>query len=201
MRYKLLIFVVSIVLSGAYVSAAAQSQSDRSNAAENVKNRCRPNKDPLYDRAHVLNELADILNHSIPEYPKVKGKGFYSNSENGIGFFVVDLMNPLNKDLTLSDCVEFINGHVYHVAPQQAAYSLSHIVILEEGKLKVFRSINCPERGDRLEDVINYVSAKLAGDKNREQVIDRVRNYRKYGFYGELHHASFICKHGKPNRE
>jgi hypothetical protein len=187
-RYKLLILVGSIVLSGAYVSATAQD----------VKQRCRPNKDPLYDRAAVLNELAEVLNDSIPEYPKVRGRGFYSTPDNGIGFFVVDLVNPRNQDRTLKDCVEFINGHVYHVAPSGATYSLSHIVILEEGKLKVFRSINCPGRGDKIEDVLNYVSAKLAGDKNREQVLDRVRNYRKYGSYGDLQHGSFICRQGTP---
>jgi hypothetical protein len=201
MRYKLLILIVAIVLSGAYVSAAAQSQPNQSNAAGDIKSWCRPNKDPLYDRARVLKELAGILNDSIPEYPKFRGRGFYSDSEIGVGFFVVDLMNPLNKDMTFKDCVEFMNGHVYHVAPLTATYSLSHIVILEEGKLKVFRSINCPGRGDKLEDVINYVSAKLAGDKNREQVLDRVRNYRKFGLYGDLQHGSFICKQGAANRE
>ena len=198
MRYKLLIFVVSIVWSGGYESAIAQSQLDRSNTGGNVTARCGPNKDPLYDRARVLNEFAGMLNKSIPEYPKVNGKGFYSNGENGIGFFVVDLVNPANKDLSLNDCVEFINGHVYHVAPQLAAYSLSHIVILEEGTLKVFRSINCPARGDRLEDAIDYVSTKLTGANNKAQVIDRLRNYKKYGVYGALDHATFLCKQGKP---
>lgn len=86
-------------------------------------------------------------------------------------------------------------------APGDAHYSLSHIVIFEDGRLKVFRSINCPVRGDKLEDVINYVRGRLAQDKNRERIIRRLRNYKKYGFYGSLDHAAFICNHGKPIRE
>ena len=148
-------------------------------------------------RSRVLDDLADILNKSIPEYSAGGNRGFYSDDERGIGFFVVDLMNPSNKDLTMDDCVDFINGHVYHVAPSDSHYSLSHIVILEEGKLKVFRSVNCPSRGDRLEDAINYITAKLSQDKQRDEIIVRVRNYRRYGFYGSLHHAVSICKDPK----
>jgi hypothetical protein len=194
MIYKLTILFSAIVLYGALFTTQAQRRSDPPADAQSVVRRCNPNPDSLYDRSRVLDELANILNTSIPEYSKGVTRGFYSDNERGIGFFVVDLMNPSNRDLMMQDCVNFINGHVYHVAPSDSHYSLSHIVILDEGKLKVFRSVNCPSRGDRLEDAVKYVSAKLAHDKQRDEIIDRLRNYRKYGFYGSLHHAASICK-------
>lgn len=192
----LVLFLGALVCSNSYTTRAQQ----RSKPTEKVgssKVRCKSNPDPLYVRSRVLNELANVLNESIPEYSKGVPKGFYSDSENAIGFFVVDLTNPANKQLTFQECVDFIDGHVYHVAPEDLYYSLSQIVILEEGKLKVFRSVNCPPRGDRLEDAISYISARLAGDKQRDEIISRVRNYRKYGSYGLLHHVASICEHRK----
>ena len=205
MNSQSLILIAWIVLSGACISVTAQQRSEGLNRVENVVRRCRANPDPLYDRSRVLQELADILNQSIPEYSKAFKKGFYTESERGYGFFIVDLTNPSNKQMKWKDCVEFIGGHVYHVAPFDGYYSLSHIVIPEDGRLKVFRTVNCPERGDRIEDAINYASAKLSNDKKRQQILNRLRNYAKYGFYGELNHAApsrggFICKHGKRAR-
>jgi hypothetical protein len=192
----LMLFLSVLVCSSSYTTSAQQS-SQPSKKIESAKTRCKPNSDPLYVRSRVLGELANVLNESIPEYSKGVPRGFYSDSENAIGFFVVDLTNPANKQATFRDCVDFINGHVYHVAPHDSYYSLSQIVILEEGKLKVFRSVNCPPRGDRLEDAISYVSAKFARAKHRDEIMNRVRNYRKYGFYGSLHHAASICEHRK----
>jgi hypothetical protein len=195
MIFRLIVLFLGIGFCGTFCTTHAQQKSEPSKGVQ--KARCKPNPDPLYVRSHVLDELADILNKSIPEYSTGGNRGFYRDNESGIGFFVFDLINPSNKDLSLQDCVDFINGHIYHVAPSDSHYSLSHIVILEEGKLKVFRSVNCPGRGDRLEDAINYVSVKLSHDKQRDEILDRVRNYRKYGFYGSLHHAGSICKDQK----
>jgi len=188
MNHRLSMVIMCVVLSVACISVNAQ------------QTRCKSNRDQLYDRSRVLQELADILNKSIPEYSRAVKKGFYTESERALGFFVVDLTNPKNKEMRWNDCIDFIEGHIYHVAPPDAHYSLSHIVILEGGELKVFRSVNCPERGDRIEDVISYVNTKLANDKNREQILNRLRNYRKYGSYFELNHAQFICKHGEQTR-
>ena len=191
---RFIVLFLSIVFYGTVFTTPAQQRPEPQKGVQNPALRCKQNPDRLYVRSRVLDEFAKILNNSIPEYSAGGNRGFYSDNERGVGFFVVDLINPMNKDLTLQDCVDFINGHVYHVAPSDSHYSLSHIVILEEGKLKVFRSVNCPSRGDRLEDAINYVSAKLSGDRRRDEIIDRVRHYRKYGFYGSLHHSVSICK-------
>jgi len=196
---RLLIISLALVFPLVAVLSASEQkpQRQRNRRVQNDGRRCSPNPDPLYARSRVLDELAQILNQSIPEYSKGVAKGFYSDNDSGIGFFVFDLTNPSNKDLTLHDCVDFINGHIYHVAPNDLYYSLSHIVVLEEGKLKVFRSVNCPSRGDRLEDAINYLSDKLSQNEQRDEIINRIQNYRKYGFYSSLHHAASICKDPK----
>lgn len=193
-HHKLLAFCLCVCVLGGAISAAAQHTSKSLKRVETFTSNCLPNPDPLYDRPQVMLGLAKILNESIPEYLKANSKGYYTDAENGIGFFVVDLTNPSNKYVSLGDCVNFINGHVYHVAPLQSAYSLSQIVILEDGRSKVFRSINCPKRGDRLQDVIDYLDSHLANDKQKNQIINRIRHYRKYGYYYSMDHAGFNCK-------
>jgi hypothetical protein len=37
----------------------------------------------------------------------------------------------------------------------------------------------------------------LAHDKNRNQVIKRLRHYRRYGGYFELDHVPWICRQRK----
>ena len=197
MTYSLIIPFSVIIVFGSFFTTYSQRRARPAKTAQNTWKKCKPNPDPLYVRSRVLDDLAAILNESIPEYSVGVDKGFESLNERGMGFFVVDLTNPANKYVMTQECIDFINGHVYHVAPGDAYYSLSHIVILEEGKLKTFRSVNCPSRGDRIEDVIEYVSAKLSHDKQRDEIIDRVRNYRKYGSYGRLHHAISICNDPK----
>src|SRR5215213_747488 len=117
MFYRIIVLFSAIVLYGPFFSTHAQNRSKLPKDVQNAARKCNPNPDPLYVRSRVLDELANILNDSIPEYSKGVSRGFYTDDESGIGFFVVDLMNPSNKNLTLQDCVDFINGHVYHVAP------------------------------------------------------------------------------------
>jgi hypothetical protein len=161
---------------------------------KNVVRRCPENSDALYDRKQVLKQLAKILNRSVPEYRHVSSRGFYVGDERGGKFFVHDLTDPSNKDTSLKDCIDFKNHHIYHFAPIAHHFSLSHIVILEDGKLKVFRSINCKDRGDKLEDVIGYLNQKLMNDKDKDEILDRVRNYRKYGIYVKIDDSSLVCE-------
>ena len=191
MYSKLITIVLCVVLCVAVGSLASPG---RPWSSKTLLNKCPRNSDAGYERSSVLKQLAIILNQSIPEYSQANSKGFYADADNAIGFFVVDLTNPSNKYVALQDCVDFIDNHVYHVAPLQSPYSLSQIVILERGSLKVFRSINCPGRGDRLEDVITYLNTLLANDEQKNQIINRVRHYRKYGYYYSMDHAGSICK-------
>jgi hypothetical protein len=151
---------------------------------------CAENQDKLYDRRNVLERFAAVLSASVPEYQKV-GLKFYVEDEMAAGFGVYDLTDPSNVDSGVGkECVEFIDNHIYHVVPGLVDYSFSHIIMLEGGSLKVFRSINCPGRGDRLEDVLEYLRPKLADDKNKDEIINRVINYRKYGDYAAMDNFS-----------
>jgi hypothetical protein len=141
---------------------------------------CEKNPDDLYNRETVLEELAKTLNESIPEYRKIYSE-FRAEQQRAVLFFVHDLTDPTNKQTNLKECVNFVNDHVYHVSPLSYMYSFSHIVVLENGKLKIFKSLNCLV--DKLEDVVKYLNTKLADDKNKDVIIERVKNYRKFGKY------------------
>jgi hypothetical protein len=156
---------------------------------------CLPNSESLYDRRQILNQLAEILNKSVPEDRTILGrKGYHVNDEGrGVGFFIYDLTNPSNKETTLRDCIEFKNNHIYHFAPISKRHSFSHIVVLEDGNLKVFKSINCKDKGDSLEDVINYVSLKLKDDENKDEILNRIKDYRKYGIYTTVDTPNLQC--------
>lgn len=145
--------------------------------------RCPVNSDSLYNRQSILEQLADILNTSIPEYKKANEVEFKAKNERGNLFFVHDLTDPSNKSSLTTVCIDFKDNHVYHFAPLNYDFSYSHIVILENGNLKVFKSINCPLSKDKVEDVIKYLEQKLENDKDKNKIIERVRDYRKYGTY------------------
>ena len=83
MNYQLVLLIMCIALSGTYVSVSAQLSAEGLNKAERAAGRCRPNPDSLYDRSRVLQELADTLNQSIPEWRRAVNKGFYSDNERG----------------------------------------------------------------------------------------------------------------------
>ena len=157
---------------------------------------CPENRDKLYPRRATLERFANILNASIPEFGRMMGFKFEVSDGEDMGFQVHDLTDPLNADSDDTDaCIEFIDKHVYHVVPGLNDFSFSHIIILEGGKLKVFRSINCRDRGDKLEDVIRYLNLKLAGERNKDDVIGRVKDYRRYGTYVRMDNFSSLrCK-------
>lgn len=144
---------------------------------------CSENLDKLYNREKVLEQLANILNRSVPEFAEVVNKPFAVKNERGNFFFVYDLTDPLNKSSLTTTCIDLINNHIYHFAPIEYNFSFSHIVILEDGSLKVFKSIDCWNRGDKLENVISYVSRKLEGKTDKDKIIERIKNFRKYGMY------------------
>jgi hypothetical protein len=158
-----------------------------------VKSECSANNDKRYDRKKIIKDLGRILNKSIPENLWEK----YGVTEDGnrpSGFIIHDLTDTTNKGYP-STCVEFREGHVYHFVPWDYAFSLSHLVILENGKLKIFRSINCKDRGDTIEDVLAYLNQKLTNDTNKDDILERVRNYRKYGKYFKFdNYSTLVCQ-------
>jgi len=150
------------------------------------------NSDKLYDQGKVLGQLSDILRNSVSE--KVKNEWFswwFSVEESRAnGFFVYDLTEPINKQTSLLERVELKNNHVYHFAFIDAPFSFSNIAILEDGKLKIFKAINCKGKDDSLQDVTAYLNEKLKNDKNKDEIIKRVKNYRSYGVYASFNGLS-----------
>jgi hypothetical protein len=155
---------------------------------------CPPNSDRLYDRKKIIKRLGKVLNKSVPE--NVWGKyGVTDDEKSPAGFFIYDLTDTSNKDITSTGCIEFKDNHVYHFAPFDYAFSLSHIVILENGNLKVFKSINCKGRGDTLEGVLVYLRQKLANEENKEEILERVENYKQYAKHFKMdNYSTSVCR-------
>ena len=155
--------------------------------------KCADNPDTLYSRQKTLERFAEILNMSVFGTKKTDFE-FDVKDERPGRFTVYDLSEPPNKGIPLGKCINFLNNHVYHFSPMEKRYSFSHIAILENGDMKVFKSINCKGRGDSLEGVMSYLNEKLKGDKNKETILNRVKNYRKYGIYTTVDTPTLECE-------
>tara|TARA_R100000789_G_C3013937_1_gene151986 strand:+ start:389 stop:922 length:534 start_codon:yes stop_codon:yes gene_type:complete len=131
-----------------------------------------------------LKDFELILNESIPEYRNYNDKGFTSlNNEIPIGYFVFDLTDVSNVSKRSpedeGESIKFYEGHYYHFAPVIMSISYSHIAYIEDDELKVFKSINCKDKGDNLLSVQMFAQNK----KSNSDVMMRIDNYRKYGRY------------------
>ena len=155
--------------------------------------KCVASSQGAYDSQMVLEELAAMLNKSIPDFRKYEPEGFSVEKGQPRKFFVYDLTDPSLKSTPLGKPMPFTEGHVYHVSAIYLPFSKSHIVILEHGHLKVFRSVNCRNGGDSIEDVTAYVSGKLNNDSNRDAIVSRVRKYRDYGIYFTIDDTTAPC--------
>lgn len=151
--------------------------------------------DGKYNRKKVFNEFAKTLNLLVPEWG-IDKKGFYVNEDcQLIGAFIWDITDTLNKETTLNECIALQEGHIYHFSPMRKTYSYSNIAILNDGKVKIFKAINCPEKGDKIEDVIQYAKDSLSSMPDQSELINRLKNYRKYGVYLRVdEQTEFKCK-------
>jgi hypothetical protein len=169
--------------------------------SEEMNKKCEPNSDTRYDRVEVLKKLGNTLNKTAIDYHNAiysikktsKNPKFVNNNERPIGFFVFDLTDTSNKGTPLGECMEFKNNHIYHFALINIPFSFSHIVVLENGNLKIFKAVNCKD-GDSLEDVISYLNQMLKDTGNKNEILNRVRNYREYGIYSTVDDDSLRCQ-------
>lgn len=199
---KPILFAIFFVLLTSF-SLAQKKAENKSGSLESKQTieKCSENPDALYNRQKVLEQLADILNKSVPEYAEIFKQRFAAENERGNFFFVYDLTAPSNNP-SLTACIDFKKNHIYHFAPIWFNFSYSHILILEDGKLKVFNSIDCWNKGGyKLEEVISYVSQKLENNKDKDEILERVKNYRKYGFYFYEDEPLIPCKGYKTNNK
>jgi hypothetical protein len=154
---------------------------------------CPPNPDGKYDRVKVLQQLIVALNDSIPEYTKFFPAGFGLKGDRPRAFFLYDLTDPSNTESN-GGCTNLIEHHVYHLSPSASMFSFSHILFLNNGSIKVFKSINCAHRGDSLSDVLKYLDSNLPNDDSKRQVIERVRKYREFGHYWFVDDPDLRCE-------
>lgn len=162
------------------------------------------NSDKLYSRDEVLKQFLKQLvktqslditkDYAVPrDYAFPRGyPSFFIQESRSVGFFIYDLTDPSNKQTSLDERIEFKNNHIYHFADIDLPFSFSNIAILEDGKIKFFRAINCTKKGDRLEDVIAFLNEKLNNDKNKDEILKRVKNYREYGVYTSFNGLSTL---------
>lgn len=148
---------------------------------------CPKNPDVLYEREKLLTIFEDTLKHSVPIY----GRTFFS------GYFVYDLTDPSNKYLPNSaqaeSCINFIDKHIYHFSPVEYEDSLSHIAILENGNVKIFKSLNCLNRPGSLLEAVRYVDKTPMSFQSKQETLNRLRNYRRYGYYLTIDSYRVLC--------
>lgn len=182
-KYRLLITLLALV-----VSSSAVSSSGESHHGSGFK-KCSRNSDPRYDRKAMLEKFDSTLKSSIPAYANFPLRGF----------FIYDLSDPKNKYIPseyvkADECVDFINHHVYHFAPIDLIFAESHIAVLEDGEMKVFKAINCKDNPETVSDVVKYVNERLKKTSSREKLLTRLSDYRKYGFYFNIDSPRTPCE-------
>lgn len=158
--------------------------------------RCSKNADKRYKREIVLPQMAEALNNSIPEYKNRFHQSSFSVVNNDPrGFFIYDLSDTTNKIMESGHCIKLIDQHIYHFSPFRYPYDLSHIAYLHDGEVKIFGPVDCTNRGSRLQEVLHYLQKNLADNSNKDILLERVREHRKYGIYYKIDPmAQSLCK-------
>lgn len=187
MNIKKILLIAAIVVFTSISVVSQKKKSDERSKTNSQKNEitCPANSDNLYQRQMVLEKIAEILSISIPEFAVENRYSFGVRNEKPKGFEIYDLSDALNNT-EKENCINFINKHVYHVYPGNYEYSFSHIIFLENGELKVFRSVNCKDRGETIEDAVEYLKMKLPEDDNKSKTLENVKNYRRFGEYTRM---------------
>lgn len=143
-----------------------------------------------YEGNIVLKKLARVLNRSCPQCKfHYDPNGFYVEEGRPVDFFVFDLTDTLNRSFPHDNYIEFRENHIYHFAPKYYEHSYSHLVILRKGKMKIFRSINCPGKGSDIEKVFKYLDKINILDA---QIRRNVSLYRKFGRYVKMDYQTVL---------
>jgi len=190
-----------ILTSNAYSQVKSENMQTVKLKSAEMNKKCEPNQENRYNRVKMLEKLGTILDETMISYYNAKYRikkkpaknPKFVIDERPNGFFVYDLTDTSNKTEPLGGCIEFKDNHIYHFALIHLPYSFSHIVILEEGQLQVFRAINCNDSQDKIKDVLDYLEPKLKDEKDKEEIIGRVKNYRKHGIYGAIDDDILQC--------
>ncbi len=152
-----------------------------------------PNIDSNYNRQEVLEEFAlllDTLQFNINNY--VTAVKYFTIDEFQESFFVYDLVDTTNYAYRKYDnkYIQFIDTHIYHFSSSLYRLSISNICILNEGELIIFKAINCKNNINSLEEVLECIDTLYQNNSQKQEIIERVKNYKKYGFYFRRMHKS-----------
>lgn len=124
------------------------------------------------------------FNQDLQQYTRY-GKEVY-------GFFIYDLVKPTNNTQDTAVLFEIYNNHIYHFASYHYPESHNNILIVENGKIKIFTYLNCTEKGDQIEDVVQYIQKQQLDKLHDKKMIQRVKKFRNYGNYMTYsHHGSY----------
>jgi len=149
---------------------------------------CSINSQEGYDRNLIFERFNSELNGSIPDF-KIIIEGGFKTTDDGVpvGYTVYDLNDPNNFSKKIPDDsinnIVFKEGHFYHFSPVIMSLSFSHIAYLEKGNIIIFKSVNCLDKGDSFKDVLSYANEKLKNNPKKEDIMNRLKNYRQYGDY------------------
>jgi hypothetical protein len=193
--------IVAIVSIAGMSNVGELSSREDTRLRQNASEKCRADPDPRYRRQQILEQLAGILKQSIPKDAVYFPLLHADREGKKLRFFVYDLTEPENIHPEVkkrgpnldSSCIRFVDNHVYHFSPFFIPYSFSHIGFLEDGELKVFKLLNCEGKGDSLDDVVGYLNQKLKNNKEKDEVIRRVKDYRKFGHYFTVDDTAVRC--------
>ena len=138
--------------------------------------KCPENHDSLYNRLDVFTIFANVLNE------RNNNKRFgVTNVISARGFQIFDLVDTSNFQAKSDDCIYFYDRHVYRFVSILLKESHSNIAYLENGEITIFRSVNCG--GDKIEDIIVFLEKKYINNQDKDIILNRVENYRKFGNY------------------
>jgi hypothetical protein len=166
MRYLVLFFVVA-----GMNCAKAATVKPRSDASFNSF--CgNPLPDSMY-----LKQCEEFLRREIPSYS-------FSNDRGApMGYGIADLTDPHNVSgdvmVNTTGFIKFIVGHFYYLTPVLPHISHSFIIYVRaDGRLKIFKYLNCPKKGDSLTAVVKFAKRRLRGSSDIDGILSRIRNYR-----------------------
>src|SRR5438309_2269907 len=143
---KISIYIICfITFSSLILYSSCKSQ----NTTQVASNCCDSN------RKEILMKFANVLNSLVLDYKANDDGGLFDKTNcRLIGTFIWDITDTSKKEITTGNCIQFKEGHIYHFAPVRKRDSYSSIAIIKKGDIKIFRAVNCPEKGDRIEDAI-----------------------------------------------
>ena len=151
----------------------------------------------IYDTNEVLIKFNTVLNDYAPEYSTIIDGGF-AHTKEGLpkGYTIFDLNDPNNYSiLSENKIISFNEGHFYHFSSVFMYMSYSHIAYLDKGKIIIFKAVNCLDKGDDFNELIDFANKKLKNNPHKDEIIERIENYRKYGLYytEDIHSMRVDC--------